>query len=201
MRTDDETDTLRRGIRADLVIAVCALLVSGLATAASLWQSHVVAQQLGAQVWPYLSFNENYDSRSLELTVENDGLGPAVMRSVVASFDGRSQADVVALLRSIVGPHAKRPGGRLSITMTSSAPGSVLRPGVSVTVVALRGDTLPAGAVARLKRLALSACYCSIEGDCWTVDSTHSDPTRAANCPQVAHNLMQWDIPLVPRDL
>jgi hypothetical protein len=50
---DDERKTngaIGRAIRSGLIIAVCALAVSALATTANWWQTRVIAQQLGAQI-------------------------------------------------------------------------------------------------------------------------------------------------------
>lgn len=51
----DESRDLRRGMRLDLVIAVCALIVSAAATAASGWQSRVIVTnptQAVAMIFP-----------------------------------------------------------------------------------------------------------------------------------------------------
>jgi hypothetical protein len=72
MSDADESDGARaresRVFRLDLVIAICALIVSALATTASWWQSRIVAQQLSSQVWPYLSVQTSYDGQSRFVT-------------------------------------------------------------------------------------------------------------------------------------
>ncbi len=63
MSKDEESvSRIVRGVRFDLAIAVCALLISTIAAGASWWQArvmqaqtHVLEEQLGAQVWPYVS--------------------------------------------------------------------------------------------------------------------------------------------------
>jgi hypothetical protein len=69
----DPTDVAERtvevkGFRIDLIIALCALVVSSLATAAAVWQSHVVAQQLSSQVWPYVAFQTTYEKNAVTET-------------------------------------------------------------------------------------------------------------------------------------
>ena len=83
-----------RVFRIDILIAVCALLMSTLATAASWWQSRVVATQLSSQVWPYVAIATTTGPNGLELTVSNDGLGPAVIRSLQLAVDGKVVPDV-----------------------------------------------------------------------------------------------------------
>src|ERR1700761_4561185 len=84
-----------RAVRLDLVIAVCALLISTLAASASWWQARVMQaqtavlqEQLGAQVWPYVSVNEGFANNQVQLSLSNDGLGPAILDSVQATVDG-----------------------------------------------------------------------------------------------------------------
>ena len=50
-----------KGFRIDLIIALCALVVSSLATAAAVWQSHVVAQQLSLTLGAVQTFTEQSD--------------------------------------------------------------------------------------------------------------------------------------------
>jgi len=54
-----EQRATRAWLRIDLLIAICALLISALTAAASLYQTRVIANQ-----------------------IENDGLGPTVARTV-----------------------------------------------------------------------------------------------------------------------
>jgi hypothetical protein len=62
----DTVSKVERGIRLDFAIAVCAPLISSLAAGASWWQARVLQgqtqvlqEQLGAQVWPYVSLTES----------------------------------------------------------------------------------------------------------------------------------------------
>ncbi len=184
----DETRELRRGIRIDLVIAICALLVSSLATAASWWQSRVVAEQLSAQVWPYVSFSVTFNDELFAVSVSNDGLGPAVLRTAGLSVDDKPQASFVDALHAMLGTHliqrAKRAGDRhLAATYNSGGPGSVLRAGASITVFSLRSKSWAPKLYREWPRLKMRACYCSIEGACWIKDGQAEDPRPVRTCP------------------
>src|SRR5438270_2374307 len=83
--------------RFDLFIAVTALLVSTIAAAASVYQTHVIAQQtaiineqFGATTWPYLGFTSTYSPGEISLELKNVGLGPAILRNVDITRDGVS---------------------------------------------------------------------------------------------------------------
>ncbi len=132
---------LSRGVRLDLVIAVCALLISSVAAGASWWQARVLVvqtkvlqEQLGAQVWPYLSFSQSIDGDSARLTLANDGLGPAILRSATLTLDGRPQHNYVDMLHAVLGPHvlAREPHGEhIYFGVSDKTPGNVIRPGDS----------------------------------------------------------------------
>jgi hypothetical protein len=88
------------------------LLISTLAAAASIWQARVVQvqsgvlqQQLGVQVWPYLSVSENIIGDTAQISIENDGLGPAILRSASAFVHGKSKPNFIAILNATLGPN------------------------------------------------------------------------------------------------
>jgi hypothetical protein len=169
-----------RVFRVDILIAVCALLMSTLATGASWWQSRVVATQLSSQVWPYVSIASTTGPSGLELTMSNDGLGPAVIRSLQLSVDGKPYPTFVAAERALLGPHAPLPRG----TFASLGGSSVIRIGGAVTLVKIENLPLVRAILPQANRIDLRVCYCSILGDCWmrTIRGA-SEPERVGVCP------------------
>ena len=171
--------------RLDLVIAICALFVSSLATTASWWQSRVVAQQLSSQVWPYLSVQTSHDSSSVALTIANEGLGPARVRSVVLSLDGTPRKKLSDVI-DIIAP-ARRHNLRGQFTDIES--GSVIRVGGSITLFRIRDRPIISALLRNYKRIDLAVCYCPIiPGDCWFVrrggkNPANGDPEVVAECP------------------
>ncbi len=186
--TSDTPKALRKAIRLDLVIAVCALVVSGLATSASWWQTHVVARQLEAQVWPYLTITGTLSSKEVSYTLSNDGLGPAVIRSVVLSVDGKPQPTMVDAMHALIG----RMGTQAhALSMAAPGPGTVIRVGGSVTMLHLTSPVLAPKLARQTGRVALRVCYCSIVGGCWLKESQQSDPRIVASCPNVGTAQLQ----------
>lgn len=171
--------------RLDLVIAICALFVSSLATAATWWQSRVVAQQLSSQVWPYLSVQTSYDSSSVSLTIANEGLGPARVRSIVLFLDGTPRKKLTDVLDVI----APAKGRTLRGHFTDVARGSVIRVGGTVTLFRIGDRAIMTALLRNYKRMDLAVCYCPIiPGDCWIVrkrgdEAGDSDPQTVAACP------------------
>jgi len=100
------------------------------------------AQQLGAQVWPYVTFTGTTEADRLELDVANDGLGPALVKSFVLRVDGKPQHDLLAALHLLVG-HVEpehRAGERTKAVLGFIASGQVLRPSSSQPVVRIEGN-------------------------------------------------------------
>jgi hypothetical protein len=190
-----EVSTLARGVRLDLVIAVCALLVSSLATAASWWQTRVIQQQLSAQVWPYVSTSAGIDHDVAQVSVTNDGLGPAIIRSATITVDGKRQRDFIAVMHAILGPgivRRKPRGEHIALSMSETGPGSVLRVGDPFVLFSLTSKHFAAPFIRGFARVNTRICYCAIVPDtCWIQDSnTSQDPQPVHSCPQIADDLL-----------
>jgi hypothetical protein len=157
-----------RVLRADLIIATLALLISGGATISSLYQTKVIANQLSSSVWPYLAITSSTTTgQSYALTVTNDGLGPALVGSATLSLDGHAlkrYRDGEVLL----GKGVPKGAGVASASFSSIGPTTVIRAGEDFQVTSLRGSIMKyAGDLGR--RAQLAVCYCSLLGQCWTV--------------------------------
>ena len=188
---DDETKELRRGIRLDLVIAVCALLVSAAATGASWWQSRVIADQLSAQVWPYLSIQTTYNPDGVALDVLNDGLGPAIVRSAVLTIDGKPVSNPADAVRLIF---TNRKGRRMGSQLSDIGPGVVIRASATQRVFRLIAPWAVPQFAAASKRVDFSVCYCSLLGNCWQVAMSQTgDPVPVRTCPAVG--AAQYKVP------
>ncbi len=180
-----------RRLRLDFVIALCALLISSVAAGASVYQTHVIARQFSAAVWPYVSFDATNSPAEMEIDVRNDGLGPAIVRSVSITLDGKPQPSLEALfaaLRREQGVPAElraavRAGEALSLTTSTPERGTVIAANNAHTMIRLKGSLLVQRFGLDLKRLDVSLCYCSLTGTCWTtsLQGRASEP-RAAAC-------------------
>jgi hypothetical protein len=179
-----ESESLRRGIRIDLIIAVCALLMSSLATGASWWQSRVVAQQLSAQVWPYLSIGTTYDPGYVAFDITNDGLGPAIVRSAVLTVNGQPYADPGKAFRVVFKGHHK---GKVSAHIRSLSPGTVIRGSSTVRVWQIDAAWATQDYIPVAGRIDFHICYCSLLGNCWLISALDAsqDPHPVGTCPDV----------------
>lgn len=200
-KDDNNLRTTVRGLRFDLIIAICALLISTLATGAAWWQARVVSaqtrvlqEQLGAQVWPYVNTSEGITGDTVQVDITNDGLGPAILRSAVASVNGVSKSNFIDIMHALLGPNllARKPHGeKLNFGMDTGSAGSVLRPGATLHAFTLQSKTYARAFVRAYERVRTKICYCAIvPGKCWLNDSDSADPQPVPACPVVPNDML-----------
>ncbi|HTU81827.1 MAG TPA: hypothetical protein VMF61_06845 [Candidatus Acidoferrales bacterium] len=175
-----------RRFRFDLFVAVCALLLSGLAAGAAAYQTYVINEQFSATVWPYLDLNATYTTNSVRFELRNDGLGPALLRSATLMVDGKPSSSWLTLLAKY--PHPVH--GSILGTLASLGDGDVIRSGESKAILDLRGALPPAKRLLAWEsahRVALDVCYCSLLQRCWTVQlitqAGSPQPQDVRRCP------------------
>jgi hypothetical protein len=169
--------------RFDLLVALLALLISGIAAASSAYQTYVIRKQFSATVWPYLTFiTSSSADRFFEIDVSNAGIGPALIYFAQITRDGQ-------VIRRTPGPavspeievafeseraRAKADEDRAHLhgadTMTASTllSGDVISAGNKFELLRVEGKSLTHYVLADVRRIDLTLCYCSLLGDCWT---------------------------------
>lgn len=181
-------------LRLDFGIALGALLISTVAAVSTVYQTHVIARQFSAAVWPYLSFDTTNSPSTVELDIRNDGLGPAIVRSATITWSGKPQASLESLLGAFAAqyPHAVaaaraalRAGTKLRITTSTPTRGMVVPANTQHTVIRLDGAVLlryfqPAF----MRSFGLSLCYCSLTGNCWvqSFKNRANEPSSVRSC-------------------
>jgi hypothetical protein len=179
-------DEVRREIRYETIIAtlvgVSALFVSG-------YTAYVQRQQVRAAVWPILAYSTSNDPK-IRFTLDNKGVGPAIIRNVIVRIDGEPVRNWQAALRKLLGP------GEYKFTQ-STITGHVLAAGESMEVMVPHdsdGGPLTFNKSGALwtafdkerGRVAIEICYCSTLGECWTLRSgpDGNSTTETRTCPE-----------------
>jgi hypothetical protein len=151
--------------------AICAVAVS-------LYQAALAREQQRASAWPYLNQSNSYVAgQPYTRQVENQGVGPARVRTFEVLVDGRPVRTWNAAVRALTGKADS------DLVYSSFGRGIVLPPGT--TRMLLR---LPPGDLARefwkgaQTRLETAICYCSIYEECWRVDSGTREPVAVREC-------------------
>ena len=82
-----------QGNKAEMLIAVCAVMTSVVALFIAWYQTQVMRGQQEAQVWPMVQLTHetdfNGESVSYAIAVENAGVGPALIDSFAITMPGR----------------------------------------------------------------------------------------------------------------
>jgi hypothetical protein len=184
-----------KAFRLDFLIAIAALLVSTLSAFALFYQTRVVADQYAATIWPYLEVNETYSERGEILTIDNDGVGPALVQSAQLYVNGkpvhnwgeyfstllRNPAMVAFFKKAMSAAESgKTPG---SMRTSSVDPGMTIRAGESKIILKIDLAGLPYLELAKTT-LALDLCYCSLNNSCWTLNAGQeaSRPKPVGSC-------------------
>jgi hypothetical protein len=169
--------------RFDLIVALGALAISGVAAASAAYQTYVIRKQFSATVWPYVTFvTMSSTDRYFELDVSNPGIGPALIYSAVVTRDGKAVQRVptpttLPALQVATAPEAAaaksdeaRSGEHKRPHMTASTiySGDVLPAGGKLELLRVEGKYITRRILADARRVDLTLCYCSLLGDCWT---------------------------------
>jgi hypothetical protein len=172
------TDSLNRGIRMDRWLSMAAAIGALCAVAIALYQASLSREQQRASAWPYLAQSNSYVAgQPYTRQLENQGIGPARVRSFQVLVDGKPAHN----WSDVVGALIDQPDSGL--VYYSFGRGSVVPPGATRTLL-----RLPPGNQARLfwqaaqTRLETVVCYCSVYDECWNADTRAKEPIRARAC-------------------
>jgi hypothetical protein len=148
--------------------SLLALAISALALAVGAYQTRLMQTQARASVWPYVVIGYNYaesgERQGFALHVENNGVGPALVRSVQLSLDGKPMQHWSELFPQLM-KH-----GKFDATL-ANLKGVVIPPSTNRETEIVAIKILDAEAAAAFygaqDRIKMEICYCSIYGDCW----------------------------------
>lgn len=131
-------------------------------------------------------------TKQVILRIANGGVGPAEIRSMEMFFDGRPMRNVTELLQSCCGIS----GGELSLVNLTNR---MIRPGETVEYLDINDsggeDKLYSAGVSRFyeavsaSRISTKLCYCSVFGECWTIERPSQRPHPVPQCavPKVSY--------------
>lgn len=186
--------------RFDLLVALGALLISGVAAASSAYQTYVIRKQFSATVWPYLTFiTSSSTNKFFELDVSNPGIGPALIMTSTVTRDGKvieqpPGPNVVPAVGAALAPERAQAAaeerkshqhGSNDMTSSTVLPGDVLPAGQKLELLRVEGKFLTRPILANIYRVNVSLCYCSLLGDCWTkrLSDQAIKPRSVRSCP------------------
>lgn len=169
--------------------ALTALGISALALAVGAYQTRLMQTQARASVWPYVVIGFNYASfgprQGFELHVQNNGVGPAIVQSVLVKLDGKPFKhwnDIIAELKK---GHEGETHAALSGLHGIVIPPSTNRD-TDVLAVQTTDEDLGKVLYEARERLGIDICYCSIYDDCWQSHWLQRKPEKVSSCHETA---------------
>ncbi|MEL1264492.1 hypothetical protein [Pseudoxanthomonas putridarboris] len=162
------------------VAAVIAALIGLLALGVSGYTAMLQREQVRAEVWPYLQPAITIAQDSMAISLENKGVGPALVGGLRVHVDGQPQRnwpDVFDALGL----------SDLRDTRASTINGIVIARGETIQQIGFDDAADFQRVLGQYPRMALVLCYCSTLGDCWLLDQRERLPehrrTQIDACP------------------
>jgi hypothetical protein len=171
----------------EYMIGGAAVLISAVSLSLAISANKTQERLLAASTWPLLQFatgNRAEDgTAAISLVLQNAGVGPARVKTVVVEYEGVIQSNARKLLDACCGSE-----GKPVVTLTGG-PERVLTANESVTFLRIDEAGLDAEIWNKFNRerfkVRVLSCYCSVLGDCWQADSEQADPQPVKQCPQI----------------
>ncbi len=184
--TQEHTPAATSTRKAFRIDAIASGFVGALALAVSTYNVYLQREQIRAQVWPHLewSYSDPGDG-AFEWNLENTGVGPARIRSVRMTVDGKPAKNWDEALVLFAGTDPARHkvlDAWHAHSLYSSIAGRVVGAGVMVHPLRLPGidDDVRQPLRTAYDSINVEICYCSTLDECWMVGG--SKPVRA--CPE-----------------
>jgi hypothetical protein len=148
--------------RSEYIIAATALVLSLSTLGVYIYQAKVMKEQQHVSVWPYMEWYTG-NVEDYHIAAKNKGVGPAIIRKVELTVDGKPVQNNQELISAVLGNDWKM--GYVNSTLK----GRVLSPGEEVAM--LRIPDVKEGRAfeekLRQHKFRMSITYCSVYGDCW----------------------------------
>ncbi|WP_375287154.1 hypothetical protein [Sphingomonas sp.] len=170
-----------------LAVGAPTLIISLIVAYGTYVQAQATQRMQQAAAWPFVAYGtSNYTpdgKHRINLTLQNNGVGPALLGPIELRYRGKVMRGPRELLEACCGYHR---GERMQLT-TAPPTDVVLRPGESIAFMELADVPANARLLPRLEterwKVQVRSCYCSIFDECWTIDGIQSRPKPVETCP------------------
>jgi hypothetical protein len=178
------------------VLGVLAFAVSAYGVYVQRDQALAQREQVRAMVWPRLQWSHTDlttdAGREFGFNLENCGVGPAEIRSVHITFDGKPMHTWEDLTKAMLDAGGS-PGTSFDADMVESFLKNRVIGGNTAMKPLHSTHPQTAATLARVKnRVDVEICYCSVLEECWTLRTSKEDTNeKTPLCPRVADGFDQ----------
>jgi hypothetical protein len=179
----------------DIGLALSAFIVS----LSSLWltvhNAHTMERLVTSNSYPNIdrNFGNEFDFQdgrgtrsALYLSLNNTGVGPARLRSIELSYDGKPAASLRAVLDICCTEEPATALPKTDYWSSGDVRGAMVPAGKEVNLFAWAeapSDPRWARANEVRDRIGVRVCYCSVFEECYMRDSARREPVRVRECP------------------
>jgi hypothetical protein len=163
-------------INTQLLVNITAIIFSGSALTVSIRQMQISREQQRASAWPRLYMSNGVVDRNFTLSLVNQGVGPAIIKTVQIRYQGKPYP---ALSKLLLGRFkAKLVNG--GFYFGDLKPDMVLRAGEEFPTFALVKNDEPLSL--DMNRIITDSSfhyriqYADVYGNCWQMDCNHVTP-------------------------
>jgi hypothetical protein len=173
-----------------MIVAATAILISLISLGVAYKHGVIMERLVAANSWPLLqyttgNFNEETSTPDVSLSIENVGVGPAVIKQFTMYLDGRSYSQPGALVTGCCSPKNAR--DLHNQLYTNPVSGTVIKAGETTRAIVLKRTPQALASWQKLNaarfKVTFDVCYCSVFNDCWRSDLTGVDPKPVDSCP------------------
>ncbi len=167
-------------------VAVAALVVSISAVVVGMYEAALQRKHDRAEVWPRVELTTYTSVNGASIFVENTGIGPALIKSIAVTVDGKRAHNWPEVLAALLGHEPAAP------VSNSTVAEHALRAGDKVMIVGVPNIDMPNPFWKTVGRVGLTICYSSVFEEYWVLRDSAVGNSRtrwepATGCPtQVA---------------
>ena len=158
---------------ASAVISFCAL-------AFTVYQGYLQRQFVKLSFQPSMMIGFYYNDEGTGYMFGDSGIGPATLKTFEVLVDGKLQPTWLEMCRALefaTPPH---------FDFVVPRPEIVYKPNSFEKLFWIRSGPDSEQFKLKVGRVPVTACYCSVFGDCWRVDSHGAPPRAVGSCPTPA---------------
>jgi len=144
-----------------------ALAISSIALMVSMYQTNLLRAKQKAMVWPYVTVAPSFSGRGFSYVATNNGVGPALIKSVSSVYQGQSFTRYEALLDSIKADHHIG----YDYMKMSRFNETVMKAGEERVLFNIPWDEESRAMAPELRKATFTIQYCSVLDDCWVFKS------------------------------
>jgi hypothetical protein len=182
----------------DISLALSAFFVSLVSLWLAIHNGRTMEKLVAANSYPNIDvepgnrfdFGDGQGLRpAVYLSLANTGIGPARLRAVQLSWQGKPAADLRALVALCCSADAAPSLPKMDYWHSGDLRGYMLAAGQSVNMYAwpeAPGDPRWARLNDLREKVSLQVCYCSVFDECYVRDREQREPSRVKACPQPA---------------